>query len=268
MISSKKLPFISLYINDFFCNENLRMCSASSVGVFIFLMCVLHNSHEYGKLKLEACSPQADKGDKNLLYSQFSKKLSKQLPFTQYVIKRSLLELDHHGIICFDADGTLSQPRMVRDNALRQTRKNAADKRWKNDGETADFAYAKTDANTNANAYANPNANSMQNTEDENEYEYNNIDSIEKGVQGERKRKENFSPPKVEEVRAYIREKGYSFDAESFFDFYESKGWFIGKNKMRDWRAAVRNWNRGENERCLSKSRSKNTSKNANDEWT
>lgn len=51
-----------------------------------------------------------------------------------------------------------------------------------------------------------------------------------------------FTVPTVEEVRAYISEHGYSVDAERFVNFYESKGWMVGKSKMKDWQAAVRNW--------------------------
>lgn len=53
-----------------------------------------------------------------------------------------------------------------------------------------------------------------------------------------------FCPPTVDEVKAYILEKGYAVDAERFCDFYESKAWFVGKNKMKSWQAAVRNWQR------------------------
>lgn len=49
-------------------------------------------------------------------------------------------------------------------------------------------------------------------------------------------------PPNLDEVKAYIAEKGYSVDAEHWYDFYQSKGWYIGKNKMKDWKAAVRTW--------------------------
>lgn len=42
----------------------------------------------------------------------------------------------------------------------------------------------------------------------------------------------------------YCQEKGYAMDAERFVDFYSSKGWMVGKNKMKDWKAAVRNWAR------------------------
>lgn len=51
-----------------------------------------------------------------------------------------------------------------------------------------------------------------------------------------------FAPPTLEEVKSYCSERKNSVDAETFINFYESKGWMIGKNKMKDWKAAVRTW--------------------------
>ena len=64
----------------------------------------------------------------------------------------------------------------------------------------------------------------------------------------ERKRyaRKPFNPPTVEEVREYCTERGNTVDPEAFIDFYESKGWMIGKNKMKDWKAAVRTWEQGD----------------------
>lgn len=53
-----------------------------------------------------------------------------------------------------------------------------------------------------------------------------------------------FTPPSLEEVRDYCRERGNQVDPGKFIDFYESKGWMVGKNKMKDWKAAVRTWER------------------------
>ena len=53
-----------------------------------------------------------------------------------------------------------------------------------------------------------------------------------------------FVKPTVEEVAAYCKERGNTVDPHAFVDFYESKGWCIGKNKMKDWQAAVRTWER------------------------
>ena len=54
----------------------------------------------------------------------------------------------------------------------------------------------------------------------------------------------HFSPPTVDEVAAYCRERGNHVDPQRFVDFYLAKGWKIGKDSMRDWRAAVRTWER------------------------
>ena len=57
-------------------------------------------------------------------------------------------------------------------------------------------------------------------------------------------KEKSFIPPTVENVREYCQEGGYRVDAECFVDFYDSKGWLVGKTKMKDWKAAVRNWAR------------------------
>lgn len=54
--------------------------------------------------------------------------------------------------------------------------------------------------------------------------------------------KGRFTPPTVEEVREYCQERKNSISPESFVNYYTSKGWMIGKNKMKDWKAAVRSW--------------------------
>lgn len=51
-----------------------------------------------------------------------------------------------------------------------------------------------------------------------------------------------FVPPTIEEVSNHIKEKGYSIDAESFVAFYDSKGWMVGKNKMKSWKSALTTW--------------------------
>lgn len=53
-----------------------------------------------------------------------------------------------------------------------------------------------------------------------------------------------FTPPDIDMVRDYCTERNNSVDPQAFIDFYYSKGWMIGKNKMKDWKAAVRTWER------------------------
>lgn len=52
----------------------------------------------------------------------------------------------------------------------------------------------------------------------------------------------SFIKPTVEEVNSYCIERKNNIDGQSFIDFYDSKGWMIGKNHMKDWKAAVRTW--------------------------
>ena len=51
-----------------------------------------------------------------------------------------------------------------------------------------------------------------------------------------------FVAPSLEEVANYIQEKGYSVSPESFFNYYTTNGWVVGKTKMKDWKAAIRYW--------------------------
>ena len=58
----------------------------------------------------------------------------------------------------------------------------------------------------------------------------------------EKKETKRFTPPSVSDVKDYCETRSNTVDPESFHDFYESKGWMVGKNKMKDWKAAVRTW--------------------------
>lgn len=58
-----------------------------------------------------------------------------------------------------------------------------------------------------------------------------------------------FVKPALDDVRAYCMERQNSVDPEIFIDFYESNGWKVGKNPMKDWKAAVRTWERRDNNR-------------------
>lgn len=61
------------------------------------------------------------------------------------------------------------------------------------------------------------------------------------------KKSTKFISPTVEEVRAYCKERKNYVDANRFVDFYAAKGWMVGKNKMKDWKAAVRTWEKNQN---------------------
>lgn len=73
-------------------------------------------------------------------------------------------------------------------------------------------------------------------------------DSIDKKSVG------RFTPPTLEEVEDYCLERNNGIDAQTFIDFYSSKGWMIGKNKMKDWKASVRTWERSRSNKSKNKS--------------
>ena len=71
-----------------------------------------------------------------------------------------------------------------------------------------------------------------------------NVNVNENGLKENIKRKV-FTKPTAEEVKAYCVERKNNVDPDKFIDFYESKGWLIGKNPMKDWKACVRTWEKG-----------------------
>ncbi len=64
----------------------------------------------------------------------------------------------------------------------------------------------------------------------------------DKGENNKRTAK-RFTPPTLDEVRDYITQKGYTINPQSFIDYYTSNGWRVGKNPMKNWKAALSSWN-------------------------
>ena len=73
---------------------------------------------------------------------------------------------------------------------------------------------------------------------------------LEKEKEKEKSKSINkFKRPKVEEIAAYCLERKNSVDAQTFFDHYEANGWLRGKNKIKDWKACVRTWEKNQEQR-------------------
>lgn len=69
-----------------------------------------------------------------------------------------------------------------------------------------------------------------------------NEDKNENRISGENGRECMSLAPTQKEIETYIAETGLKVDAGRFFNYYTANGWMIGRNRMKDWRAAVRNW--------------------------
>lgn len=64
-----------------------------------------------------------------------------------------------------------------------------------------------------------------------------------------KEKRNKFEKPIIEEIQEYCIERNNGINAEAFYDFYESKNWYVGKNKMSDWKACVRTWERRTNKK-------------------
>ena len=77
---------------------------------------------------------------------------------------------------------------------------------------------------------------------------HNERESKERRAASTTQSAKRFLPPSVEEVKSFCRERGSRVDAQRFVDFYTAKGWRIGKDPMKDWKAAVRTWEQRDKE--------------------
>ena len=84
---------------------------------------------------------------------------------------------------------------------------------------------------------------------DKNSIDKNSIDK--NNISAKQMLSQRFTPPTLEEVKSYCLERNNNVDAQRFIDFYESKGWMIGKSKMKDWKACVRTWEKEDNKQDL-----------------
>lgn len=141
--------------------------------------------------------------------------------------------------------------RLNKRKTVSEKRKLAAINRWKSTQEKQ--------------KQSNVDANAMQDISKEKERKEKERKDISI-IEGEKaKTVKRFCPPTLQEVQSYIQEKGYSIDAEAFIAFYESKGWMVGKNKMKDWRMAIVTWSKRDNIRPARKTTG--VDKKCNDEW-
>lgn len=111
-------------------------------------------------------------------------------------------------------------------------RKDAANKRWGNDTSVSDSIQEHASV-----------CKSIQEDADM-ELELDMGSKASKDAGDKRRARATFSAPSVEEVAAYCKERGNSVDAQAFVDFYTSKGWKVGSQQMKDWKASVRTWER------------------------
>ena len=165
----RQRPYFPLYVQDFLADEKLAECSAESTGVYIRLLCIMHKSDEYDSIRLK---------DKDKKYpdpvTNFALKLTRQMPYIEDVIERSLAELIEEGVVQIDGD-RLFQKRMVRDGQNVENKVEAGRKGGrasKTQAEPQAESEAKAKQNLKQNASRTPSRKPSKSEADcENEYE-------------------------------------------------------------------------------------------------
>lgn len=198
-------PYIPLYVQDYLTDEKLNMCSYSTQGVYIKLMCVMHKSEEYGTILLK----QKDKQNLSTI-ENFAYKVAKLLPIPVNVLIESIQELVDEGVLQI-TDTKLSQKRMVRDNEISDKRARAGFE----GGKKTQLAKAKSKANS------------------ENEYEIENEIEVKNKI------------PEFSEFKKYALEKNSEVNIEALkykYDAWVVNGWKNGNgSKIKNWKSSLLN---------------------------
>lgn len=202
-------PYLPLYVQDYLTDEKLRECEASSVGVYSFILCVMHKSEIYGTIMLKQKDKQTDNQIKNFAY-----KLTKHLPYNLEIIEAALINLLNEKILTINSD-FLIQKRMVKDNEISEKRAISGKKGGEKSQEKRNkkFGKAKTKANT------------------ENEIEIENI--IEYLNKSTNKKFKSKSKNTISHINARLKE-GFTIDDFKTVIDNKTKKW-LNDEKMSEY---------------------------------
>lgn len=214
---AKELPYFKFEPNQWE-NGNVQMCSRQDKGLFIDI-CSMYWSR-LGDLPLKLAIQKLCAGNATALNSLCDDRI--------IAVENGFIRIDF-----------LEEQLSEFDNTSKQNSKNAKEG-WDKRRAT------KTLSESNATA-SNPQCeNDAIREEKRREEENKNINMVEckDVIVFKEINKPIFLKPDVLEIKQYCFSRGNNVDAEMFFDFYQSKGWLVGKSKMKDWRASVRTWER------------------------
>ena len=210
--------------------------------VYIYLLCDIYRTNGYyAEVDDEYLELAAD--DLNMSVNTIGQ-------IVQYLLSRSLFDNTlFQSVTCLSSTGIQKRYQEAVKQRGKKNTITVEGKIWLLDKEdTRDFIKVTHEASLSAKN----NSISGNNTDISNEKQHKEKES--KVKESKVKNKESigrtpaFSKPSIEEIKAYCIERNNSIDPERFYDYYESNGWMVGRGKMKDWRATVRNWERREKE--------------------
>lgn len=203
-------PYLPLYIQDFMTDEKLIECSASTTGVYIRIMCLMHKSEEYGTILLKQKYKQNTKQSLN-----FALQLAKSLPYNLLEIEESIDELLSEKVLELNGD-ILTQKRMIKDNEISIKRSNSGSiggkTTQKNNNKFATkFAKAKNKANTES-EYVNEIDNSLIKKKGSDKKKYGEFQNVFLTDEEYYKSLEKYGEPillqMIEKLSTYLKSKG------------------------------------------------------------
>ena len=223
---AKELPYFKFEPNQWE-NGNIQICSRELKGLFIDL-CAMYWSR-FGSVPFKLAVQKLCAGNATALNS---------------LCEENIIALIDGEIFIEFLDEQLNEF----ENTSKQNSKNAREG-WEKRRQ------AKVSSGRNAIA-SNPQCESDAIREEKRREEKIREDKIkEEEILLKKEKKERFKNPKIEEIESYALEMDYkNFDSDVFFNFYESKGWMVGKSKMKNWKSAMAGWH----------SRNKNQTNTAN----
>ena len=203
-----KLPYMQFYVDDWKSELGLTLCSLNARGCWIEVLGTMHQAGQTGVL-----AGTADQLSRVCRCSP-----SELVQAFQELRSTGVAEIDLH-----DGVYTIVCRRMRRESKERAQ----ASERQKR------FQLAKS-------LYVNGNE-----TEEKTEYKRKinaGESETDNNIEKKKCKEEKFVVPSIGEIEHYCAERNNAIDPKKFFDFYQAKGWMIGKNRMKDWKAAVRTW--------------------------
>lgn len=222
-------PAFLFYPSDWLSNLKLRQLTPAERGAWIDLLCLMHDSDEYGVIRWDleniAKVINCDVALLENLVRQNTLKGARRGEVSDAVFHVDRYRKKH--VLMKKSEGPVwYSSRMIRDNYLHALAKRSGRKGWRTlkgtlKGDTEGVTEGAPD------------------NENDNEDTLNTNKEL-----SAKKSRRTFSPPTVDQVSEYCRERSNQVDAQRFVDYYESNGWMVGKNRMRDWRACVRTWER------------------------
>ena len=267
----KKQIFLQLYTKDYTGDEKLRMCSPAAWGVYSYLLCLMNSAKVRGEYRLSTLerrpelkrsltqrSLTATSDDKRM--APFAEILQRQMPWKKTEILRALKELLFYRVIILEEDAIL-QPRMYRESGHHlksEMEPNEVDdtaSELQNDAENnkdvlahdkgtkkGSFSGPENDEKTDVHAHAIAHA-PYENMSYKNINNNNDKKNDSENEKTKTKKTETFSPPTLEEVRAYFAERGTSISPDAFWAHYEANGWVQSRGKpIKNWKACLTTW--------------------------